>query len=815
MDGLFNYIRRNIKLSVKSVFYNMRQYAWFFCAIILIQVFVATMSLSAFNNNAVNHALLNEEYDSHVVLKNINTDQYLLLENDTSVRFERNRFFLITDVVQHGEADTVDLRYDVYIRFNFEPKESYEKFTRYFSEPLNQYNPKGNWTEYKTPLFQIEESERANTAYYTTFLVAAAALSALFLGSLYSTRTNYFKFTYGIFMSFGGGFKKIYATSFWEMMTIAVTSIIPSSIISYICARIIYAVTNVSFKADFRAYWYALLLSMAVSAVALFVPCKRISRKTPISNIVAQDNSNYVSSPHISFEFFNVNIPRKYELASLFRFRKYNLRLVLTGAFFAALFVWVSYFSILYGETLLADEPTLTVSFTDNTPVEDDEEEETIEDIETVETQSEETMIDSKGKETSAVPSDKREESSKSEEEQEPVVVLPNYYYTDQIDRAVRKIDGIEAIQRVMRVVAGDVNSMVLIDPSLVNDDEGLIEHTIEDSDNNNVNYLVTNSVYFSPFDERDTAYLERFDYDGDLSSTWTEDNTIIISDSVSNKTKYDFDVGDTILIGIPTRQKRAIPDHFYGEALLRRQLVAFEYEYTEFTIGAVIRNAPSDECLQIYMPSQSYLYYTGETDFVCRTVNVWVDDSLPTEEIDRIQGDIATIIKPYANGGVEANHARSDKEIEGSKNKFAIYSFTAVITLCIVPILWMFSQRMFYIKRREEFTILEAVGVTSNKIRGILLWDAYILGAITGLIYLIIAPIGTHYMLGIANSHFSMLGAIRYTKGMPIPAYLGGLAVVIACAFASTFFAYRSYVKKEIANYKINISTLNSEFKE
>ena len=109
-------------------------------------------------------------------------------------------------------------------------------------------------------------------------------------------------------MSFGGGFKKIYATSFWEMMAIAVTSIVPSSIISYISARIIYAVTNVPFKGDTRAYWYALLLSMIVSAVSLYIPCKRISRKTPISNIVAQDNSNYVSSPRISFEFFKVNM---------------------------------------------------------------------------------------------------------------------------------------------------------------------------------------------------------------------------------------------------------------------------------------------------------------------------------------------------------------------------------------------------------------------------------------------------------------------------------------------------------------------------
>ena len=131
---MINYIKRNIKLSAKSVFFNIKQYAWFFCAIILIQTFIATMTLSSFNNDSITLQLLEEEYDHHIVYKNINADQYLMLENDTSVKFERNKYFYITNVVQHGEDNSFDLRYDVYIKFNFDTKESYQKFNDHFYE---------------------------------------------------------------------------------------------------------------------------------------------------------------------------------------------------------------------------------------------------------------------------------------------------------------------------------------------------------------------------------------------------------------------------------------------------------------------------------------------------------------------------------------------------------------------------------------------------------------------------------------------------------------------------------------------------------
>jgi len=843
---MINYIKRNIKLSAKSVFFNIKQYTWFFCAIILIQTFVATMTLSAFNNDSVTLKMLEEEYDHHIVYKNINADQYLILENDTSVKFERNKYFYITDVVQHGQDNSFDLRYDVYIKFNFDPHESYQRFRNHFSESMELLNAKGNWSEYKTPLFTFEDAQKENSSYFYTFLASATILSAVFLGSLYSIRTNYFKFTYGIFMSFGGGFKKIYATSFWEMMVISVTSIIPSSILSYICALVIYTVTDVPFKSDLRAYFISLALTTVVSAIALFLPCKRISRMTPISNIVAQDNSNLVSSPSRSFEFWKVSIPLKYELASLFRFRKHNIKLVLSGVVFTALFVWITYFSVLYTETLSVDYPELTVTFTDNTDNESSEDEKTLDELfgisngeitgvvpeteEIVEIPETEDNADDKPVVTEKIEfsgdsdgnapalvikneedaEDTIEDTAAENESSDVEESKPAFYYSDNIDAQIRKIEGISCIYRKLNIVASDVSSNVLFDPDDVRGSAPMVEHPDED-----MPYLAINNAYYSPYDERDVKYLERFDYSGDLESVYTKKNYIIISDSYMNKSQLKIRPGDTVIIGLPIKQKRYIPGHLTGDELLKRQLVAYEFEYTEYTVGAVIYNCPSDENLQIYMSNDDYKKYSGQDELIYRSVDIWVEENATLEETDRIQGEIATVIKPFVNGGVYKNHSDSDTEIEESKNKFSIYLFTAVIALCIGPVLWIFSQRMFYIKRKDEFYVLEALGVTSDRIKKILHLDALILSVAGSAAYLIVTPIGVNIIHNIANRYFSRLGGLRYESTLPLIPYAVGMAAIVVCAFISSSFAYRSYRRKEIAKYKINISTLNSEFGE
>ena len=49
----------------------------------------------------------------------------------------------------------------------------------------------------------------------------------------------------------------------------------------------------------------------------------RVSR-SPVTNlIVTEDNSNLVTSPRRSFDFFKLTFPVKYEFASMWRFRKY------------------------------------------------------------------------------------------------------------------------------------------------------------------------------------------------------------------------------------------------------------------------------------------------------------------------------------------------------------------------------------------------------------------------------------------------------------------------------------------------------------
>ncbi|MBQ7646531.1 MAG: ABC transporter permease, partial [Clostridia bacterium] len=287
-------LRNNIKIARKSVFYDFRAYVWFFFAVFLIQVFLSSALLSIFNEDNASRAVGEGEYNYHIALKNINSDQRLLIENDRSTRFESGKFYDIQDVVVHdGNAD----RFDVYLTFRGDISASYSRFLSYYSEPLRQYGGGAGWYVSTVPELSDNASAGAGALKSVVVISAASFLCVLFLTALYSIRADYFKFSYGIFMTYGGGSKKIFSTSFYEMAVIALVCAIPSSVFSRILTGIIYSAAGFDFKASFSAYVISVLLSMILSAAALYLPSKRISRKTPVENLRAEDNSNYVTSP--------------------------------------------------------------------------------------------------------------------------------------------------------------------------------------------------------------------------------------------------------------------------------------------------------------------------------------------------------------------------------------------------------------------------------------------------------------------------------------------------------------------------------------
>ncbi|MBR3997211.1 MAG: hypothetical protein IKI93_02575, partial [Clostridia bacterium] len=100
MENLFEYLKRNLTIAWKSVFFNFKQYLCFFVALFIVQMFYGLMSVSNANNNDVEYSHVTEEYDYHMVLRDLNVDQANYLFNDSGAVFKND---IVFDIVRYDE----------------------------------------------------------------------------------------------------------------------------------------------------------------------------------------------------------------------------------------------------------------------------------------------------------------------------------------------------------------------------------------------------------------------------------------------------------------------------------------------------------------------------------------------------------------------------------------------------------------------------------------------------------------------------------------------------------------------------------------
>ena len=123
-ERLIEYLKRSVTIAWKSIFFNFKQYIYFFVAIIIVQMFFGVLTISNGNNKKIEREKVNAAYDYHVLVSNANDGQRRSLENNFANRDNEeavlsgvnNYFEVLKDkTVPYGSAE--DPRYDLYIKF--------------------------------------------------------------------------------------------------------------------------------------------------------------------------------------------------------------------------------------------------------------------------------------------------------------------------------------------------------------------------------------------------------------------------------------------------------------------------------------------------------------------------------------------------------------------------------------------------------------------------------------------------------------------------------------------------------------------------
>lgn len=765
-------LAKDLKMAVTTIKYNRKRYIAFFIVILLLQSLFSSVLILNIINNTSTAKTASDKYDYHLNLKDLNDAQAYYIINQEKELSKEEKYFKIAGMQRGIDEANSQYKYDLQIEFiGSSVLRCYDTFVDMYYPTVMGY---GDFTETLSPLYQIHKRTQTSVVVCVLSCAAITVFSFLMIYILFSVMTNHYKFTYGIYQSFGANFKKLFSNSIAEFIVLCSLVLVPSAMLSNIICFVIAIVS----KLEFVFCWYAPILAyifvLIATGVAVFINMRATASKCPNDLIRAADNANHLISPRDSEDLDDMIFPRDTTILSFKRFRKYYIKLVSGALIFSMLFVSISYASECYNQSLNADKSSYTADFKLNIVTEEIEREDDT-------TTSDDTEnIDDPDK---VVQSD-------------IVTTIYGQDYDNTIMKALyENIPSIKMILKSCQINLTAINSHALFSKKQVSNYSGV------KIDKNSRAY---SNVSINPLDEEMASILTYLgcEIEGSLEDVIKSNNTIAISDSFSNDKKFNFKVGDTIKIAtdyVKLKNTSGIITTDYDD-MLKEYLNCYDYTYTEYTIGAVIKNLPTGNILPIYAPNSVFEEIAGHRPYYDH-IDIIFKDNVSQTELKKAEYTLRSYADYYGNVTITQTDADYYQKIEKNKNYPAVFTYVAFILLLVVPIIFMFSQILFYLKRKQEFDIFFALGATNSQIHKSFMIEALVLSVVSLLFYVLTSMIAIFAIKLVANSQMwqyliSTERIMRFDYKIPVIEFIIGLLITILSAFLSAYVPYKLYKK-------------------
>ncbi len=378
MEKIISYLKRNIKLAFKTVTFHFKEYLCFYVAVLIIQTLFGIIIMSSANNIKTEEKEVGDNYGYHLSITGLNKKQYDYMMRLEDPDYDPNDYKTqVTPPIPTGPkkalkyvSETVNgsgsnRTYDLFYLFEDDSGTSNEKlYNRFRQLYLGDLRSLGqNFNAEVSPLYTVGERLSEIRGSCALWLVLLAAVSIVVLILLYNIRINHFKFTYGIYMSYGADSKTLFSTCFWEVMLIAWLTLLPSALVATVTDFLFFKLADYEYFFTPYLMLFGLVFMIPIVLIAVYVPVKATAVKPPLKLLLAEDNSNLVTSPRISFQMLGKKFPSAYEKLSFTRFKKYNAQVVLSSVLFAALFIWTSFYCTIYQYTTTVNHPEFVINF--------------------------------------------------------------------------------------------------------------------------------------------------------------------------------------------------------------------------------------------------------------------------------------------------------------------------------------------------------------------------------------------------------------------------------------------------------------------
>lgn len=758
MEKLWNYIKVNTKHAAKTVFRKFKEYLPFLAALFVIQCVLFSIFITKATNSKNTANTLYEKFDHDLVVSGLTPAQSIEADNILYIQsLMKKRCFESYKIEQASLEEGGDFRIYVVMRDG----EEVEQFVDYYIKDM--LGDPSNIEVRTTPLYEYKSS--INTDMPNIFLILAICLiSVIAVTAIYSIRINSQKFMYGIYITFGANLGRLISSAVFEMMVLAVLLFIPSALFTYLFAYFAYlpfSITPViSLKIILRVFLCVLLISIA----GVYLPMKLVSRKTPLSLISSNDNSNYVSSPQRSTNLLGKTFPKHYEFLSMWRFRKYYVKLILSSVIFTSIFICGFYVSDMY--TLAKNQPI-----------------------------QEFVVLN----QSTATPKNQMDDI--------------NFLHD-----TISKMDNVSAVTWSSSTSASELSSFVITERSVLRSSSGIytsinnlspedpiMQEKYDEYKDSGYN-TVTNSFKYSAFNERNLAYIEKnYKVEGDIYSVLNDEKTVIVSDEIFNTKNVNFKVGDKIIVSKHMENISSYDgDYFDSVGLLEHLVEDNTYEFYEFTVGAVIKDYGDTEGrFTIGMNETDYRTVTNNRA-VPKTVDVMLDPNTSITEANELDKELSSLF--YYMGSeyrLTRTHSVVEHNITLEENQSVFVVFLSYLVLVMCPVVWFFSQFAFFGKRKNELYVLKAYGAREKNISKIFIYSGAVV-SLLGFLISIIMSLPMSFVIYKAMS--SWLPSLGFgSAGINYKFYLSPIALLLSAFIAAISGFLSAYLP-----YKLSITKNN-----
>ena len=314
---------------------------------------------------------------------------------------------------------------------------------------------------------------------------------------------------------------------------------------------------------------------------------------------------------------------------------------------------------------------------------------------------------------------------------------------------------------------------------------------------------IATNVFRYSALDERLIETVTGhglWKIEGDLGSVLSDDRTVAVSNYILNKKALNIGVGDKLRLAVFRSSNAGIDTTVTDPRIvLTNQILYGNFDYIDVTVGAVVDTGEAEDSFMIGVSPAIYAAVTG-SEPQTQLVRVYLEDGLDRNGVRAVFRELRRRFAYYGKYDIYDYQSDVYGTVEKMTSLTDIMPVPAIAALLLSPLVWFFSQSVFFSKREGEFLMLQSFGATDKKIKKLHLFSGGAVALAAFAASVVLCALTGYLMFMLLDNwlpKYGFISAVRYDFGLPLAACAVCLIVSAACGFASSLVPYSAYIKK------------------